>query len=214
MKRLNHAMKSLEIVLWYAGVWNIQGLLFPYSCPASHSCFSYYWGFKNHSCSNSWLPTWFLQLFPGWYFRFKSDSPSACPEYSCSNCRTKTSVLPHHTCPFRFALASGSLTELVSKLLRLLSECSNFSSHPIFHLSSQDMYRREHSALNSLSFSICVPPRKITMAASKSFSSVASNIWNAFIYLFAEEQISNLYNHTVYKDVLIQQDLEGREHLI
>ena len=32
---------------------------------------------------------------------------------------------------------------------------------------------------SSLSFSICVPPRKTTMAASKSFSSVASNIWNA-----------------------------------
>ena len=42
---------------------------------------------------------------------------------------------------FRFS------TELVSKLLRLLSECSSFSSHPILHLSSQDMYRREHSAL-------------------------------------------------------------------
>ena len=42
---------------------------------------------------------------------------------------------------FRFA------TELVSKLLRLLSACSNLSSHPIFHLSSQDMCRRDHSAL-------------------------------------------------------------------
>ena len=42
---------------------------------------------------------------------------------------------------FRFA------TELVSKLPRLLSECSSLSSHPIFHLSSQDMCRREHSAL-------------------------------------------------------------------
>ena len=41
---------------------------------------------------------------------------------------------------FRFA------TELSLKLLRLLSECFNFSSHPILHLSSQDMYRREHSA--------------------------------------------------------------------
>ena len=32
---------------------------------------------------------------------------------------------------------------------------------------------------SSSSLSICVPPRKTTMAASKSFSSVASNIWNA-----------------------------------
>ena len=31
----------------------------------------------------------------------------------------------------------------------------------------------------SLSFSICVPPRKTTITASKSFSSAASNIWNA-----------------------------------
>ena len=32
---------------------------------------------------------------------------------------------------------------------------------------------------SSSSLSICVPPRKTTMANSKSFSSVASNIWNA-----------------------------------
>ena len=32
---------------------------------------------------------------------------------------------------------------------------------------------------SSSSLSICVPPRKTTMAASKSFSSVASGIWNA-----------------------------------
>ena len=32
---------------------------------------------------------------------------------------------------------------------------------------------------SSSSLSICVPPRKTTMATSKSFSSVASNIWNA-----------------------------------
>ena len=45
---------------------------------------------------------------------------------------------------FRFA------TELALKLLRLPSECSNFSSHHILHLSSQSMYRREHSALLQL----------------------------------------------------------------
>ena len=48
---------------------------------------------------------------------------------------------------FRICIGFRLTTELVSKLLRLLSEWSNLSSHPIFHLSSQDMYRREHSAL-------------------------------------------------------------------
>ena len=63
-------------------------------------------------------------------------------EFSHKNLGSVTSHLSFRICiSFRFA------TELVSKLLRLLSECSNFSSHPIFHLSSQDMYRREHSAL-------------------------------------------------------------------
>ena len=32
---------------------------------------------------------------------------------------------------------------------------------------------------SSLTLSICVPPRKTTIATSKSFSSVASNIWNS-----------------------------------
>ena len=50
----------------------------------------------------------FLQLSPGWHIRFKSDSPPACSEYSCSSCRTKTSVLPHYACSLGFALASGS----------------------------------------------------------------------------------------------------------
>ena len=54
------------------------------------------------------IVAWFLQLSPGWHIRFKSDSSSACPGYSCSSGRTKTSVLPHHTYSFRFALASGS----------------------------------------------------------------------------------------------------------
>ena len=125
----------------------MQGLLFPYSRPSSHSCFSYYWGFQNHSCSNSRLPTWFLQLSPGWHIRFKSDSPSACPrilllELSHKNLGSATSHLF-----FRICIGSRFATELVSKLPRLLSECSNLSSHPIFHLSSQDMCRREHSAL-------------------------------------------------------------------
>ena len=52
---------------------------------------------------------------------------------------------------FRICIGFRFATELVSKLLRLLSECSNFSNHPIFHLSSQDMCRREHSALLRLS---------------------------------------------------------------
>ena len=73
---------------------------------------------------------------------------------------------------FRFA------TELALKSLRLLSGCSNFNSQPIWHLSFQNMYRREHSALLQF-LSICVPPRKTTIATSKSFSSVASNIWNS-----------------------------------
>ena len=125
----------------------MQGLLFPYSCAASHSAFSHYWGFQNHSCSNSGLPTWFLQLSPGWHISFKSDSPSACPEYSCSGGRTKTSVLPHHTCSLWFCIGFRFATELALKLLRLLSECYNFSSHLILLLSPHNMYRCEHSAL-------------------------------------------------------------------
>ena len=48
---------------------------------------------------------------------------------------------------FRICIGFQFATELVSKWPRLLSKCSNISSHPTFHLSSQDMYRCEHSAL-------------------------------------------------------------------
>ena len=67
-------------------------------------------------------------------------------ELSHKNLGSATSHLSVRICiGFRFA------TELVSKLLRLLSGCSNLSSHPIFHLSFQDMYRPDHSALIRLS---------------------------------------------------------------
>ena len=75
---------------------------------------------------------------------------------------------------FRICIGFRFATELALKLLRLLSKCSNFSSHPILHRSSQDMYRREHSALLRLSQYLF--PCKVTMAASKS---VASNTCNA-----------------------------------
>ena len=35
-----------------------------------------------------------------------------------------------------------------------------------------------------------------------------------FIYSLKSNWRSNLYNHRIYKYVLVQQDLEGREHLI
>ena len=64
--------------------------------------------------------------------------------------------------------------ELVLKLIPLLLRCYNkFSSHPILHPLSQITLR------SSSSLSICVPTRKTAMATLKSFSSVASNIWNA-----------------------------------
>ena len=112
-----------------------------------HQYSSHYWGFQNHSCSNSWLPTWFLQFSPGWHIRFYSGSPSACPEHSCSGSHTKASVLPHHTCSSWFALASGSPQNQLLKSLQLLTGCYNFSRYPILLLSSRDMYRREHSDL-------------------------------------------------------------------
>ena len=83
-------------------------------------------------------------------------------ELSHKNLCSATSHLSFRICiGFRFA------TELVSKLLRLLSECSNLSSHPIFHLIS---HRKicivpARALRSSLSFSICAPPRKTTIAA-------------------------------------------------
>ena len=65
---------------------------------------------------------------------------------------------------FRICIGFWFATELVSKLPRSLSECSNLSSHPIFHLSSQNMCRCEHSALLRLSqyaFLHVKPPWKL-----------------------------------------------------
>ena len=53
----------------------------------------------------------FFTFFTQLHLATSSDSPSfssVSAEFSCSSCRIKTLVLPHHTCPFGFALASGS----------------------------------------------------------------------------------------------------------
>ena len=42
-------------------------------------------------------------------------------------------------------------------------------------------YAPTRTLRSSSSLSVCVPPRRTTMATSKSFSSVASNIWNAIL---------------------------------
>ena len=49
----------------------------------------------------------------------------------------------HITLVFLICIGFQFAAELVSKLLRLLSECSSFSSHPILHLSSCVIYRHE-----------------------------------------------------------------------
>ena len=69
-------------------------------------------------------------------------------------------------------------TELALKSLRLLPECSNLSSHPIFHLSFQNMYRPDHSALLRLSqyaFLHVKPPLQLP----NHFHLLLSNIWDA-----------------------------------
>ena len=91
-------------------------------------------------CNSSWLAHPFQIWLAFSVFRI------LLLELSHKNLGSATLRLFSRICiGFRFA------TELVSKLPRLLSECSSLSSHPIFHLSSQDMCRREHSALLRLS---------------------------------------------------------------
>ena len=60
------------------------------------------------------------------------------------------------------------------------TEYSNLSSHPIC-ISHPKVCTGASTPLffSFVYMSICVPPRKTTIAASKSFSSVASNIWNS-----------------------------------
>ena len=53
------------------------------------------------------------------------------------------------------------------------------SQQPSYIASLIPLYVLTRALRSSLSLSICVPPRKTTMATSKSCSSVASNIWNA-----------------------------------
>ena len=111
----------------------------------------------------------------------KSDSPSEAfslskiflLEWSSKNLDFVASHLFFLICiGYRFA------TELVLKLLRLLLGCYNFQQ-PSYLASLIPEYVPTQALHSSSSLSICVHPRKTVIANSKSFSSVASNIWNA-----------------------------------
>ena len=73
------------------------------------------------------------------------------------------------------------------------------SQQPSYLSSLIPRYVPARALRSSSSFSICVPPRKTTMATSKSFSSVAPSIWNSLqticlpfqLFLFLEE-LSNI----------------------
>ena len=154
----------------------MQGLLFPYSCTASHSGFSHYWGFKTIAaaivgsrldfCNSLWLA-----------LPFQSASPSACPEHSCSGMLHKNlgSATSHrflsdlHWLPVRQRIALKSL--------RLLSKQGATIQQLSYLASLIPQYVPARALRSSSSLSICVPTRETTMAASKSFSSVASGIW-------------------------------------
>ena len=93
---------------------------------------------------------------------------------------------------FRFA------TELALKSLRLLSGYSNFSSQPIWHLSSQNMYRHEHSAL--LQFCLYVfphvkppsqPPNLFHLLLQTS-GTHCQVIWHPFQLFLLLEELSNI----------------------
>ena len=164
----------------------------------NNSCFSHYWGFQNNSFSNSWLPTWFLQFSPGWHIRIKFGSTSACLEHSCSSCRTKTRychitpVLSDlHWLPVRYKITFKFAT-VTYRVLQF--------QQPSYLASLIMRYVPERALRSSSSLSICVPTRKTTMAASKSFSSVVSGIWNALpiccpsqLFLFSDELSNIIY---------------------
>ena len=158
----------------------MQGLLFPYSCPASHSCASlnYYWGFQNHSCSNivgsrldfcnsllagtSVSNLTRLQIVQNTLARVVAQKSRFCHI---------TPVLSDlHWLPVRHRI-SFKIATITFRVLQ--------SQQPSYLSSLIPRYVPARALRSSSSFSICVPSRKTTMAASKSFSSVAPNIWNA-----------------------------------
>ena len=118
-------------------------------------------------------------LLAGIYTRFKSDSPSACPETLAQVVAQKprfchiTPVLSDlHCLPVRHRI-SFKIASVTFRFLQF--------QQPSYLASLIPRCVQTRALRSSSSLSICVPqsPRKIVMAIPKSFSSVASNIWNS-----------------------------------
>ena len=134
-----------------------------------------YWGFQNHSCGNSWLPTWFLQFSPGWHIRFKSGSP-------VQNTLARVVAQKPRFCHITPVLSDlhwlSDRHRISFKIATVTYRMLQFQQ-PSYLSSLIPRYVLTRALRSSSSMSICVPPRKTTMTASKSFSYVASGIWNA-----------------------------------
>ena len=85
-------------------------------------------------------------------------------------CRITPVLSDLHWLPVRQRI-SFKIATITSKVLQF--------QQPSYLASLIPKYAPTRALRSSSSLSICVPPRKTTMANSKSFSYVASNIWNA-----------------------------------
>ena len=78
-----------------------------------------------------------------------------------------------HIAPVLSGLHWLPVRHRISFKIATVLRCCNFSSHPILHLSSHDMYQREYSALLRLCQYVFLRLKPPCMATSNSFSSVA-----------------------------------------
>ena len=101
---------------------------------------------------------------------------TACSKYICSGRYSKISLMPHYVCSCWSALASCSTQNKFQDCFYRFQGISFSTAILSRRLCPRYVPTRSLRSFSSLS--ICIPSRKTEMARSKSFSSVASDIWN------------------------------------
>ena len=85
--------------------------------------------------------------------------------------RFETSVMSHHTCSLWYALASGSPQNIIFTIATVTFRVLQYQQSS-YLASLIPRYVPTRALRSSSSLSVCFPPRRTTMATSKSFSSV------------------------------------------
>ena len=181
IKNLGGCLSRLLTIFRQTVIWNVWSVIFPHPCLVQHSIISHHWG--SWECWDSGV---------GSRLDHCNALLAGTSVYHLARLKLVQNTLARFVAQkYRFDHITSVLSELCSVWVWLpVRHRINFKiaiithwvlqfQQPSYLAALMPCYAPVQSIRSSSSFSICVPLRKTSKTTSRSFSSVASKIWNA-----------------------------------